>query len=95
MQGTWKVFLTFIMCVLFVTDGNGRAKTANFQDKYNEYINKDAIVLTVDTSTSDISANLKTLLETARDDKKNSYVIVIPKGEYVLDRKSTRLNSSH
>ena len=84
MQGTWKVFLTFIMCVLFVTDGNGRAKTANFQDKYNEYINKDAIVLTVDTSTSDISANLKTLLETARDDKKNSYVIVIPKGEYVL-----------
>lgn len=84
MQGAWKIFLTFMMCVLFVTDGNGSAKKASFQDKYSEYIDKDAIVLTVDTSTSDISANLKTLLETARDDKKHSYVIVIPEGKYVL-----------
>ncbi len=84
MKGIWKKIVTLMVVMLFFTVGAAEAKAAQFEDKYNEYINKDAIVLTVDTGSSDISANLKTLLETARDDKKNSYVIIIPKGSYVL-----------
>lgn len=84
MKRTWKSFVTFVLCMVFFAFGTENARAAGFEEKYNEYINKDSIVLTVDTSSSDISANLKTLLETARDDKGHSYVIVIPKGSYVL-----------
>ncbi len=84
MRRTVKIWMAMLLMTILMLKGRVVVNAAVWDEKYNEYIDSNSIVVTLDADSSDITKELKDALNESKEDRETPYVVVIPMGNYTI-----------